>query len=326
MQKKMVNAWLYTMLVMFGAMVVLGGITRLMHAGLSITEWNLVTGVIPPMSHDSWVSLFDKYKLTSEYNSLQNGMSLGEFKFIFFLEYFHRLLGRILGAAFLIPFVILFKHFSYRQKIQSIGVGITIMMQGIVGWYMVKSGLANLPYVSPYRLALHMIMAAALILSVTWMILENKYGERKIPFNRKDFHILSGFVILTMIYGALVAGYKAGLVYNEFPMMGENIIPKELGFYGAFDIFENPVSIQFLHRIFGVSTFGIMLFVPDKTSKSYITMLGLVCVQIGLGISTLILHVPFFLALMHQAVGFSVLTSVFIWGFHLKESFRKSIA
>ena len=212
-QKRITTTWLYSGLFLIALMVIIGGITRLTHSGLSIVEWKLIGGTIPPLNDIQWQETFEKYQQFPEYQKINTEMSLSEFKSIFFWEYLHRLLGRLIGLVFIIPFIIFWnkKWFNFKQKKQLLillGLG---ALQGFLGWFMVKSGLVDVPAVSHYRLALHLITAFGLMCYIYWLVLSFNEVEKK-PNN--NINKLSKWFIVALtiqiIYGAFVAGLKAG--------------------------------------------------------------------------------------------------------------------
>jgi len=310
--------WLGVMIVMVLIMVVIGGVTRLTGSGLSMVDWKPVTGFLPPLNETQWQAVFALYKASPEYLKVNSYMDLDQFKGIFWLEYIHRVWGRMIGLVFLIP---LFKSIRYRivNKVlpfKLFGIWILICLQGVMGWYMVKSGLINDPHVSPFRLAIHLLLAVFILWSLVWT--RNSTAQIKNSVVRsKPLALLTLFSILvTIFYGALVAGLNAGLVYNTFPLMGESILPDDalynLPVWSNF--FENPVMVQFVHRVLALTTFTfVTLLAFDKMrnqneSKWPMLLLGLASLQVGLGIATLLLHVPISLAAMHQAIGILLFT------------------
>ncbi len=308
--------WLYLICLMVFAMVFIGGVTRLTDSGLSMVDWKPIMGAIPPLTESEWLSAFEKYKAYPEFNLVNSQMDLSGFKSIFFWEYFHRLFGRLIGLIFLFPYL----FFLFRKRIpkaQNKNLIFLFMlggMQGLLGWYMVKSGLVNRPDVSQYRLAAHLGLAFFIIAYAMWTILAIKYPARrfiKATFKENKFIVLFSLVLMLQIfYGALVAGLDAGLTHNTFPKMGRFWIPTDISWSGLWSLksFEHVVYVQFIHRCIGwflVGLGAVMLF-RFKTAKHFLVkrsmqyvvmMLGL---QFLLGALTIVLNVPISVASMHQ--------------------------
>jgi cytochrome c oxidase assembly protein subunit 15 len=275
-----------------------------------MTEWKPIIGSIPPLNSIEWNEAFDKYKAFPEFQLKKSDMKLSGFKFIFFWEYFHRVLGRIIGLVFFFPFMYLLirkrlnGYWSSRFLLGLILGG----SQGLLGWYMVKSGLADRPDVSHFRLAAHFSLALLIMVYLYILLLKLKFNsklfmKRKIPF----FKSFIGLLIIQIVYGAFVAGLDAGVGYNTFPLMGESFIPKGL-LAGQFlhKIIDTTVGVQFVHRVlgFGLLAFGIYYFYKSiflRTMRSKLFPISLmIFVQFLLGVSTLILKVPVGMASMHQ--------------------------
>lgn len=299
-------------------MVVIGGATRLTGSGLSIVEWEPVRGVAPPTSETEWQVYFKKYQATQQYRRVNYGMTLEGFKEIFWLEYFHRLLGRLLGAVFLLPFL----YFLFRKKLTpklSKGLAAIFLLgaaQGFMGWYMVKSGLANTTSVSQYRLAAHLSLAFCIMGAIMWTALDlrqtkataNDYTSKSFRFS-----LLATLMIFFMVFlGALVAGTAAGFSYNTFPLMDGKWVPDGLFSMKPWQVnlFENTITIQFAHRLMAlIITISVVLLImhifrtnqATIAKKAAITLGLAVALQIGLGIATLLLVVPVPLAALHQA-------------------------
>lgn len=322
---RIMGLWLLTICVMVFAMVVLGGFTRLTESGLSMTDWRPVTGWFPPMSDAAWQAHFDGYRLSPEYQKINRGMSLTEFKEIFWLEYLHRLWGRLIGVAFAVPFIV----FAVKRWIDGrllVRFGALFALggfQGVIGWWMVKSGLVDHPDVSQYRLAVH-LMTAVLILGVgLWFALDllNSPREGASTRMRRMSTLTTGLVFLTAFTGALVAGLNAGLIYNTFPLMMGEFYPSE-GFQLTpwyLNFFEDIPTVQFDHRWLAITTFVIVGLTwlqargaGDAIRKRANLLILVATVQVALGISTLLMMVPIPLAAAHQA-GAVVLFACSIW-------------
>ena len=242
-----INTWLYITIVMVVLMILIGGITRLTDSGLSMVEWRPIWGFLPPITNEEWKRVFSLYMSSPEYIFKNQGMSIIEFKKIFFWEYFHRLWGRLIGIVFIIPLIIfyLFNKIPNSILLKLLTVLFLGSLQALIGWWMVKSGLVNDPTVSQYRLAVHLSNALLILFLLIWTLLEFKNGHSKIKL---DFSfIIFCFLFTTIIAGAFVAGMDAGLMYNEYPLMGYSFIPENYGENGFLDPFENPASAQFHH-------------------------------------------------------------------------------
>lgn len=325
---KGITVWLLfsAFLVLF--MIVIGGITRLTDSGLSIVEWNPIAGILPPLTLDDWETLFVQYKTSPEFLKLHPHMNLDEFKSIFWWEYIHRILGRIIGIVFLLPFL----FFVLKRKISKALLPHLLILfllgaaQGYMGWYMVKSGLIDDPYVSPIRLMLHLglalfIYAYMITLALKLNIKNKDIQEEQGKKARKRAHVALALTGITILSGALVAGLDAGLIYNTFPLMNGMIIPHEYAEMTPFylNFFHNPACAQFNHRILALLTFGYIWFfwlscLGDIFCKRLKIMLHLILlcanIQIILGIFTLIFAVPVTLGVLHQLNAIVLFTTV----------------
>jgi len=325
-----VRLWIGIMLGMILLIVAVGGVTRLTHSGLSMVTWEPVLGVWPPMSEEGWQFRFDQYRAFPEYQQLRAGMSLEEFKIIFFWEYLHRMLGRLLGLAYLIPLAVFWFRGQVSGSLKAlllIGLGL-LGGQGFMGWYMVKSGLVDNPFVSHYRLAAHLGLAFFLFAYLLWVLLRITPGAAPpgpaSAAARRWAMGLSLLLVAQIIWGAFVAGLKAGFIYNTFPtMQGHWIAPYWNQLHPAWiNVFDNPVLVQFLHRTMGIlitvlAMAGWWVLRRDatltgvrKTALSAFT-LGLF-VQFWLGVATLVFMVPLALGVMHQVTA-CVLTGCAVW-------------
>jgi heme a synthase len=323
-----VRLWLYAVAALVLAMVLVGGATRLTESGLSITEWKPVTGVAPPLSQDAWRAEFEKYQATPQYRAMNSGMSLEAFKTIYWWEWTHRQLGRLVGAAFLLPFLFfLWRGWvaaSLRPRLWFIfGLG---ALQGAVGWWMVASGLADRVEVSQYRLATHLLLAC--LIYVALILTAQRLDQRAAPFGAVPGRIRAGAVallvlVLAQIYlGALVAGLRAGYAYNTWPLIDGALVPDaarllfETPLWRNF--FENILTVQFDHRVLAYAIFLIALVHAIDVGRTVkargvragaFALLGAIVVQIALGVATLLWVVPLSLALLHQAMAMLVLTT-----------------
>ena len=334
MEKEKKNSLLITWLLIVTGLIfiiiVIGGITRLTGSGLSMVDWRPLMGSIPPITKEQWLTTFNLYKSYPQYNIINPTMTLLEFKFIFFWEYLHRMIARLIGLALLIPYII----FSIQKKIPKwlnkrvIIMILLVLIQGIIGWYMVKSGLVNRPEVSHYRLATHLVTALILLQYIIWTILDLKKQQtnNKHPL-AKHILIWSIGIIIQIIYGAFTAGKKAGWGYNTYPKMGESWLPEAAHMYPSLlgNILENPIMIQFIHRHLGVilGIFLIIIWIKIIKAKTNNTnfkiiatvVLTLLILQILLGIFTLIYKIPILLAILHQLTGSFLLSSITIFNY-----------
>lgn len=280
-------------------MVIVGGATRLTHSGLSMVEWKPLH-VLPPFSQTAWENEFNLYKQTPEYKHVNKGMALQEFKSIYWWEYGHRLLGRLVGFLALVPLLFLFKSIPTWLRKRITIVFALGGMQGAIGWWMVKSGLKADPSVSHIRLCVHLIMAF-IILSVLARALW-QYEEKIFKKISLKNIALVGLIGLTIIYGAYVAGLKAGLMYNTFPLMEGQWIPDEWNFYQPVwkNFMNNPAMVQWVHRVLALSTLAYSLLLWIKDGSAYRLLTFTLALQVLLGVFTLMLHVPLTIALLHQ--------------------------
>ncbi|UAT43105.1 heme A synthase [Anaplasmataceae bacterium AB001_6] len=303
-------------------MVLLGGFTRLTGSGLSITEWKPVTGTIPPFSLKSWEFEFKKYKETPEFEFVNFNMEIGDFKRIYLIEYSHRLLGRLIFIIFIIPalYLLLKKNaLAKNTSIAYISIFFIGLSQAFFGWYMVQSGLIDVPSVNHYRLSLH-FMTAILIFCLLYNQLLNLYDISKYVYNDKKifYWIITILFLVTIqsVYGTFVAGTKAGYIYNTFPLMSENAFIPEYtnNIKIPYDLFNDPGTIQFIHRLLGVaivfSSFFVLYIIQKIMYKNffYIFLFSII-VQFILGISTLLTKVNIFIALLHQSWLFLIISS-----------------
>ncbi len=309
-----VATWLLVCAALVAAMVVVGGITRLTHSGLSIVEWQPLVGTLPPLSEGDWQALFDKYRETPQYRVVNQGMSLDEFKGIFWWEYVHRLLGRAIGLAFVVPLA----WFWWRGRIDRahgwklVGVFALGGLQGAMGWYMVASGLVDEPRVSHLRLAAHLGFAFLILGALLWIALDLLYARRpEAPAPARLATAVAGLVFVQVLAGALVAGLHAGNAYNTFPLMNGHLVPPETFMLEPWwlNFFNNMATVQLDHRLFA----WLLLFLvpwlwlrvrrsgPSRAARlGADVLLGLVALQFGLGVATLLAVVPLGLAAAHQ--------------------------
>lgn len=315
---RIVAGWLISVAAVIFCMILLGGATRLTHSGLSMVDWKPIMGVIPPLSEADWLTTFEQYKQFPEYQKINRGMSLSDFKSIFYFEYFHRLLGRAIGLIFLIPFLVFWARGIIRKPLlpQMILLFILGGAQGLLGWYMVKSGLVNNPFVSQYRLTAHLITAVIIYGYLLWIAfgLLSKHSSTPTPPNQGLYCwslFFTGLITLMIATGGFVAGTKAGLTYNTFPLMEGRLIPEGMYSMQPFWVnwLENVTTIQFNHRLlayilfFTLPVWALAIRRNGQTSSSrnagHVLIIVLL-LQVSLGIATLLLRVPPTLGVLHQ--------------------------
>jgi len=305
--------WMITLTFLVSLIIIIGGLTRLTDSGLSITEWELFKGILPPTNDKIWISYFESYKKIPQYILLNSDMTLDQFKYIFLWEYAHRLLARFIGIFFLIPFIFFVSINLINKKlfIQLILIFILILLQGVVGWFMVKSGLVENTSVSHYRLSIHLFIAFLILSSLVWT-LHNVTINQEIKFFQFDLKnvslkILLFFIFIQIILGALVSGLDAGRVYQSWPMMNGSYFPNDMSSNNFFNL-NQPSVVQFFHRniaylIFLLSVYsGFVIFKNRevKQYKNFILFFLFILIQIILGISVLVSGSNIYLASMHQ--------------------------
>lgn len=317
--------WLLGVCALVFAMVVLGGVTRLTHSGLSIVEWQPIVGILPPLTDTQWQETFAKYQQTPEYKIVNQDMDLSGFKGIFWLEYFHRLLGRLIGLVFLLPFL----YFWARKQIDSALFPKLLILfalgaaQGLLGWLMVKSGLVDVPRVSPYRLTAHLGLAVFIYAATLWVALgllrSQPLAVDSVPTLRRVGLGVTSLIFLMILSGGFVAGTRAGFAFNDWPFMHGQLIPEGLLALEPvwLNVFENLAMVQFNHRMLA---YLLCLIVPlywwlarryllaAGTHGLFHLLLAMLAVQVALGITTLLQHVPIALAAAHQAGAMVLLT------------------
>lgn len=325
---RLIAAWLFAVAAMVFGMVVLGGLTRLTHSGLSMVEWRPITGWLPPLSHEAWEAEFRAYQQYPEFIKLNPDMTLGEFEAIYWLEFLHRLWGRLIGVVFFVPFVIFLIRGWIRGRLAAGCAALFVLggLQGVLGWYMVKSGLIDRPDVSAYRLTAHLTMALLLYAALVWTGLDQlrrRAGDA--PMGSLSVRTLgvAVLVFLTIAAGGFVAGTDAGYQYNTFPLMDGRLFPED-----AFPLtplwrnfFETVPLVQFDHRWLAILTLTtIVVFrltlpagrVSRQGRRAANVLTAWAFVQVSLGIATLVLYMPLALAAAHQASAV-VLWTAMIW-------------
>ena len=319
-----VSSWLLITIILVFLMIIVGGLTRLTDSGLSITEWELFRGILPPLNDNTWMSYFSLYKEIPQFKLINPTMTIEEFKVIFYWEYFHRLLGRLIGLVYLIPLII----FSFKRVLDPkmtiflYLIFFLILFQGILGWYMVESGLVSNTTVSHYRLSLHLFFAFLILSLLYWNYLNSKNNVHKVFFNLKNklIKFLIILILLQIILGAFVSGLDAGLIYQTWPKMNLSYFPDDLNI-NKFDVvyfFNNQSFVQFLHRsvayiIIAYTVFiGLKLYIEKNTKylKNYLIVFSVLATQVLLGIFTLISGLNLYLASLHQITSIILVFSV----------------
>lgn len=326
-RERAIGAWLLACCGVLLALVMLGGATRLTESGLSIVDWRPVTGVLPPLDAAAWQAEFDKYRASPQYTQVNRGMSLDEFKLIFGFEYAHRLLARLLGLVFALPLLVFWWRGWIAPPLRWRLLGVLALgaAQGYMGWYMVKSGLVDMPRVSHYRLAAHLSLALLVYAAMLWLALQLRWpvpaGAAR-PRSRFAAALLA-LLGLTIVFGAFVAGLRAGLGYNTFPLMGGRWVPD--GFLllqpAWLNFLENPATVQFTHRWLALGTLAAIALLwwrmrrreLERTQRAALrALVAMALVQVGLGIATLLWHVPVVLATLHQGGAVLLLSAVLV--------------
>lgn len=320
--------WLLIVGAIVFAIVVVGGITRLTESGLSITEWNVVTGILPPLSEQAWLSEFALYKQTTEYQTVNFGMTLAQFKEIYFWEYFHRLLGRLVGVAFALPLL----YFAIRRAIpKGYGWRLVILlalggMQGVIGWWMVVSGLVGRTEVSHFRLAVHLLLALLIMGTLIWTALDMKMLTRN-PQARPARVTPLGWAVVAVVFvqllfGAWVAGLRAGYVASSWPLMNDHFVPQgiEWAMGIGYALTHDPYLTHFIHRWWAIAAVVALVILARRVRKTNrlasVAIHSAFGVQILLGIATVMTGVDIVFAVLHQAVGALVVASM-VWGMHV---------
>jgi len=320
-----IAVWLFGCCALIFVMIIVGGITRLTLSGLSITEWKPVIGIVPPLSAAEWAAEFAKYQNIPEYQAVHYAMGLDEFKSIYYWEYFHRLLGRLIGLAFAAPFLwfVVRRQLPRRLVWPLAGILFLGAAQGALGWYMVKSGLADRVEVSQYRLVAHLALALAIYTAILWAALGVVRGAPapgSSPGWRRAGETVLALTALTILAGGFVAGTRAGLTYNTFPLMDGRLVPAGYAQLHPFWLnwFENITAVQFDHRVLAIVTFaaicllwagGLQSNLPKPARTALHMLFAIAIIQVALGISTLLFVVPIPLAAAHQAGAVLLLTA-----------------
>ena len=328
-QNKSVIYWLLSGCVLLFIMVTVGGITRLTNSGLSMTDWHLVTDTFPPLTDEKWQAAFEEYKKFPEYQkiNIHNDFQLSDYKFIYFWEWFHRFIGRIIGLVFIVPFV----YFLIKKKLNSETIKKCVVLlgmgafQGFLGWFMVKSGLIDNPDVSHFRLSLHLTFAFITFAYTLWVALDIIYPSKNeviLPL-RKLARIALVFLIIQIIYGGFVAGLNAGLIHNHWPLMSDGQLLHESVILEKdswlLRLTEGKSGVQFVHRTMAYVVVGLILFLYFKSKKFTLSnqqqtglnlLVIIVFLQFLLGVFTLLFSVPLWLGLTHQIMAFILLATM----------------
>ena len=315
-----VSLWLITMFIIISIMIVVGGLTRLTDSGLSITEWQLFSGLFPPLNQNDWILYFNLYKEIPEFKLQNFNMTLQEFKVIFWWEWAHRFLGRVIGLCFLIPLI----YFSFKLKVSKIlnlyFIFFLICFQGFIGWYMVSSGLVDRVDVSHFRLSIHLLIAFLILSLIFWNYLKYQEYEQVLDgINSIIPFIFLVLILIQIVIGAFVSGMDAGKIYNSWPLMGNTYFPNDNVVENLFKLsaFSDPSLVQFIHRnlayLIGLF-YGMILFkvYKNKITKLYrsVNILGFfIILQIILGIFTIILGAQIYIAAVHQVSSIFLVTS-----------------
>jgi cytochrome c oxidase assembly protein subunit 15 len=330
-----IATWLLTCCALVFFMVVLGGVTRLTGSGLSMVDWRPVTGVLPPLNDDAWQRTFEMYQQSPEFQKKNSFMDVDDFKGIFWLEYLHRLLGRVIGVVFLLPFLY-FVARGWIRRDEWLKYGAMFVLggfQGLLGWYMVKSGLVDNPNVSQYRLTAHLVSAFLIYAYMLWVALSLLYpsadGRRHAWYGRSL--AMTAMITITVVSGGFVAGLKAGKIYNTFPMMGQYWVPPDVMTLEPWwrNLFDNMATVQFDHRVLAITTFLLIVTLwfrlprtdlPSRARKGVNALLHTGILQVALGIATLLLVVPVPLAAAHQGIGMLLFTAALFLTHSLRQA------
>lgn len=335
-----IAVWLLCVCAAMFVMLVIGGATRLTHSGLSMANWDPLLGWVPPLSDADWAQTFDKYKQTPEFKKLNPNMDLEGFKGIFFLEYVHRVWGRLIGLIFLIPFIYFLIAGKINRALRPKLVIIFILggLEGVLGWYMVKSGLVDNPHVSQYRLTAHLLAAFIIYAYIFWVAMGLLFPRQEAALYertalRRFALAVTGLIAITVVSGGFVAGLKAGFAYNTFPLMAGRFIPAGYGMLSPFylNFFDNIAAVQFDHRllaeILAVAILGLWFYarrfaLSGRAGIGFHLLLAMCLIQVGLGIATLLFIVPVWLAVTHQG-GALVLFTVALFVNHALRKTRR---
>ena len=317
---KLFSIWLISMFFIIAIMIVVGGLTRLTDSGLSITEWQLFSGILPPLNNDQWIMYFNLYKEIPEFKLQNFNMSLHEFKIIFWWEWAHRFLGRLIGIAFIVPLIYFSIKLGFKKLFNLYLIFLLICLQGFMGWYMVQSGLVYDVDVSHFRLSIHLLFAFIILSLIFWNYLKTKVKINFVNTINLIFPLCFLFLVfLQIIIGAFVSGMDAGKIYNTWPLMGNSIFPDDNNYVNLFKLsaFSDPSLVQFIHRKLAYLIGFVYLYLlfkiyKNKMKHQYISIniLGIfILLQIILGILTLLYGAQIAIASMHQISSIFLVTS-----------------
>ena len=337
-RRRVLRGWFWSIAAMTLGVLIVGGITRLTQSGLSIVDWDPFVGVIPPLGHDQWLETFERYQQFPEYQKLRQGMTLSEFKFIFFWEYLHRLLARAIGLVFLVPFLIFWLRGWLGRPLlrRSLALFALGAGQGLMGWLMVASGLVDRPSVSHFRLAAHLSLAFLIFGYAVWLARELRVGTDgpTVPAGTRravarGLGVVGLLFALQVVWGAFTAGLDAGFYHNTFPLMDGGLVPGSLLWLDPpmVNFVQNPVAVQWLHRVLGTVLglavialyFRVRGLETDRlTRRLNATLLALILGQYLLGVLTLIYVVPVLLGVAHQATAMVIFGVWVVWAHHTR--------
>tara|TARA_A100001015_G_scaffold149215_1_gene165433 strand:- start:1084 stop:2127 length:1044 start_codon:yes stop_codon:yes gene_type:complete len=333
--KNSIMFWLITLTIMVFLIIIIGGLTRLTDSGLSMVDWQPILGTIPPLNNNQWMDVFNDYKLTPEFLYVNKNMTLDEFKYIFWWEWFHRFFARLIGIVFIIPFIYFLikknlNSFFYKRFSIIFSLG---LFQAVVGWWMVKSGLSDDPFVSPYRLTFHLTNAVIIYALLLWTSVEYYHlkSANFISIRSKNVLILISIILvfITILSGGFMAGSHAGQSFNTYPLMNGKIIPDDIYLedLGFLNMFENTVTINFNHRwiatitfIYTFSFFSYLIFkkVINLSNKIIISVLLILTLQFLLGIMALLSNVSIYYGSLHQTNSIALLSILLVAYFKSK--------
>lgn len=336
---RLIGRWLFAVATLVALMIIVGGATRLTGSGLSMVNWDPIMGIVPPLSQTDWQDAFSAYQQSPEYHFVNRGMSLDEFKGIFWWEYGHRLLGRLIGLVFGLPLLVFLAKKMVRPSLKMPMFVLLALggAQGLLGWYMVQSGLINEPAVSQYRLAAHLSLALLLLAALVWVAVNLTWPKRPEVTNRTRTlaWIVFAAVSLQMVLGAFVAGLDAGFLFNSWPLMEGRLVPAGLfpDTMGLKAAFEDRMTVQFLHRgwayivtILAIAAYFIRFRKGPAEARRYgHILMALVVMQVVVGILTLIYVVPVGLGVLHQSMGVAVFLAALVLANRLQNTGRASV-
>ena len=334
--KNQLSTWLVFIFFLIAGMIVVGGLTRLTDSGLSITKWELFSGTLPPLNEQKWIYYFEEYKQIPEYKLQNFSMTMSEFKIIFWWEWAHRLLGRLVGLCFLIPLIYFTFKIQFKKLLNLYFIFLLICFQGFIGWYMVSSGLVQRVDVSHFRLSIHLLIAFVILSMIFWNYL--KINVKIINYKRINSSITLTFLLLIyfqLIIGAFVSGMDAGKIYNSWPLMGETYFPNDNKINNLFQLsaFSDPSLVQFIHRNLAYLIFIFYLFIVFNVFKKKIInlykplkVLGFfMLLQIVLGVFTVLNGAHIFIASMHQISSiFLVSSSIYFFYINTESNLQLS--